>query len=115
MAEPRIYELAKELLQRSRDRKVPWQEGQRAVTSSRDYYRVVFPEGALRVSGLRGTTGENAEYKLELISDTGRIIDSLAPQTQELMYETLSEIFDLAHTFILDRGINRALDFLKSR
>jgi hypothetical protein len=125
MAELRMNELAKELLQRSRDGKVPWEEKPRGRRSDQDAYQVVFPDGALILSreGLGPTefiegVGEvwtRFEYQLALLGDTGRIIDSLTPKPEEPMSQTLAEIFDLAEGYVRETGISKALDFLKSR
>lgn len=120
MAEPRMNELAEELLRRSRERKVPWEEGLRGE----GHYRVVFPDGTLILTrGARvvkygespGEFQEYPEYQLALLSDTGRIIGSLTPEPDDPMYLALVEISNLAGNYVRDRGINKALDFLKSR
>jgi hypothetical protein len=122
MAETRMNELAEELLQRSRDGKVPWEEKPRGRRSEPDGYQVVFPDGALiltRTEELRGESLEKLEeivvYRIDLLGDTGRIIDTLTHKPEEPMYQTLAEIFDLAEAYVRDTGISKALDFLKSR
>jgi hypothetical protein len=120
-----MNEVAQELLRRSRDRKVPWEEKISRLALGHNRYQVIFPEGALILT--RGETeptehiegvGEARtafEYELALLGETGRVIDSLNAKPEEPMNRTLEEIFELAQGYVRDKGINKALDFLKSR
>lgn len=55
------------------------------------------------------------EYRLDLLSDAGSIIGSLTPEPDEPIGRALLELWDLAQNYIRERGIDKALDFLKSR
>ena len=89
-----------------------WEE-----TSTTNAYRVIFPDLTLRISRdftvYDQVVGGQPVYQLELESDRGRIIESLTPTHGDVMYQVLSEIFDLAKDYIHDTGINKALDYLR--
>ena len=120
MAEPRMNELARELLERSKARKVGWEE-----TREANAYAVLFRDVALRISRRRvfvieglvfdagQERGDRTDYELELTGERGRIIGSLAAEPGQPMHEVLEEIFELADQHIRDTGVNKALDYLK--
>ena len=112
MAESRMTELAKELLTRSKEDKVAWQE-----TGRKEEYRVYFPDVVLTVSKEIAEKGEEIDfvttYKLELGSESGRVIDYLRVQPNAEQYKLLGEIFENAVAHVRNSGINKALDYLK--
>ena len=117
MAESRMTELANELLTRTKEDKGAGQE-----TGSKEEYRVYFPDVVLTVSK-EEEIWEEAEvadefpfvttYKLDLGSESGRVIDSLKVWPNAEQYELLSEIFENATAHVRNSGINKALDYLK--
>ena len=107
MPESRMNEVANELFSQSSGHKVGWEE-----TGRRDSYRVVFPDVVLILSRSYPTV-EDSDFSLELIGETGRVVDSLDTQDEDDMYAVLSQIFDLAQQHVREIGINKALDYLK--
>jgi len=119
MAESRMTELANELLTRTKEDKVAWQE-----TGRKEEYRVYFPDVVLTVSKEEEIAEEEiaekgdefgfvTTYKLDLGSESGRVIDSLRVQPNAEQYELLGEIFQNAEAHVRNSGINKALDYLK--
>ena len=107
MAESRMDEVAQELLRKSKDGKLQWEE-----SGKRGSYRVIFPDVVLAISR-DFPTEEDSDLTLELISEAGRVIDSLETTPEDPMHSTLSQMFDLAQQGIRDSGIDKALDYLK--
>ena len=107
MPESRMNGVAQELLSQSSGHKVGWEE-----TSRRGSYRVVFPDVVLIISRTYPTL-EESELSLELMGETGRVVDSLDTQPEDDMYAVLIQIFDLAGQHVRELGINKALDYLK--
>ena len=104
-----MHEVARELLERSKHDKVGWEE-----TRAADAYRVLFPDVSLRISRHVGFSGEEEhDYELELTSETGRVIGSMAPDQIDPMHQVLAQIFDLAEQFVRDTGVDKALEYLK--
>ena len=108
MARSDISEVARELLQRTRDHKVPWQEGRDI-----DSCRVFFPDLAISITRIGDPEEREPEYQLQLTGERGRVIDELAPGPEDTTHQVLSEIFDLAVQYIHDSGIDKALEYLK--
>ena len=117
MAESRMTELANELLTRTKEDKVAWQG-----TGRKEEYRVYFPDVVLTISKEQeiAEIGEERDefgfvttYKVDLGSESGRVIDSLRVQPNAEQYELLSEIFENAEAHVRNSGINKALDYLK--
>ncbi len=114
MPEQGINEVASELLRRSRDGKIPWKQTRRD-----NEYRVSFPDVSLAI--LRQTDLDL--YRLDLINETGSVIESLewtpfyspTGNTVELesRRETLKEIYDLAEAHVHEEVAQRALQYLK--
>ena len=101
MLEQGMPEVAGELLRLSKAQKMPW-DG----TLRRNEYQVDFPDLSLAISydELRG-------YQLDLIGETGLVIDSIqAPQ----MGSDLGEIYKLAAAYVSEAGVAKALGYLKS-
>ena len=110
MANPDINELAEQLLERSKAHSVDWED-----TRAGQEYRVFFPDLALRISRVEALfEDDSTEYRLELTSNTGRLIESLVPAPGDHLYHVLSDIFGFAEQYIHDNSINKALDYLKS-
>jgi len=116
MAESRMLELAQELAAQSRAGKVVWGE-----TGRKEVYRVYFPDVVLTISMSESPSEDPhvddwvTTYRLDLGSESGRVIDSLSVEPNDERYELLGEIFELAERHVRDTGINKALDYLKSR
>tara|TARA_B100000315_G_C14066824_1_gene358781 strand:- start:44 stop:373 length:330 start_codon:yes stop_codon:yes gene_type:complete len=108
MPESRMFEVAQELLIRARDHKVSWEE-----TSWRGTYRVVFPDVVLTIPRTYPTL-EDSGLSLKLMSETGRVVDSLDIEPDNDGYAALSQIFDFAEQYVRDTGVNKALHYLKS-
>ena len=108
MPESRLNEVAQQLLDQSIDHKVAWEEAGRT-----DSYRVFFPDIVLAISRIQPSLGRDSDLRLELMSDAGRVIDSLETTPEGEMHSILGQIFDLAEQHVLDAGINKALDYLK--
>tara|TARA_B100000315_G_C14397544_1_gene504896 strand:- start:149 stop:481 length:333 start_codon:yes stop_codon:yes gene_type:complete len=108
MPESRMNEVAQELSSQSKDGKVSWEDAGRRAS-----YRVFFPDVVLVISRMQPSLEEGSDLQLELMSDTGSVIDSLDTTPEETMHLVLSEIFDLAEQHVRDIGINKALDYLK--
>jgi len=106
MPEPRMNEVAQELLSQSKDQKVDWEKAGKAAS-----YRVFFPDIALTISRL-GTLDET-HFELDLIGESGTAIDSLHTAPEDTMQPVLTEIFYLAEQHVRDNGINKALGYLK--
>ena len=118
MAESRMTELAHELLTRTKEDKVAWQE-----TGRKEEYRVYFPDVFLTVSkgeemtekpGVGDEFGFVTTYRLDLGSEAGRVVDSLKVQPNVEHYEILSEIYENAEAHVRNSGIDKALNYLKS-
>ena len=107
MPESRMNEVAQALLSQSKDHEVSWEE-----TTRRGSYRVVFPDVVLIVSRTYPTL-EDSDLSLELMGETGRVVDSLHTKPEDDMHPVLSQIFNLAEQDIRDYGINKALGYLK--
>lgn len=107
MAESRMNEVAQALLSQSENHEVIWEESIRTGS-----YRVVFPDVVLIISKT-DPTSEESELSLELMNETGRVVNSLDIYPEDPMYPVLGQIFQLAEQHVRDTGINKALDYLK--
>ena len=107
MAESRMNEVAQALLSQSKDHEVVWEESIRKGS-----YRVVFPDVVLIISKSDPPLEESI-LSLELMNETGRVVDSLDSHPNEDIHSILSQIFEHAQRQIRDTGINKALDYLK--
>ena len=117
MAASRMDEVAQELLRRSRENKVNWEE-----SGKRDSYRVFFPDVALVIARERTTISDGLDnrvisdgtiFQLDLMSEAGKIVHSLLPKSEEPPYQLLKEIFGLAESYVRDSSVDRALEYLK--
>lgn len=107
MDESRMNEVAQALLSQSKDNEVVWEE-----SSRKGSYRVVFPDVVLTVSKTYPSS-EESDVTLELMNETGRVVDSLSTYPDNDMHSILSQIFELAEQHVRDTGINKALGYLK--
>ena len=110
MPESKINEVAQKLLDQSEEHKVNWEDAGKIGS-----YRVFFPDVVLAISQVYLTLEEPEEipdFRLELMGETGRVIEFLQTAPGEPMYLVLSEIFNLASQQIRDLGITKALEYL---
>lgn len=98
-----MNEIAEELLRLSREGKLKWEQ-----TVRDDRYRIDFPDVSLAIAKVDVFEC----YQLDLVNETGAIIDTLATPFESPSFE-LKEIYELAETYVREAGINRALDYLK--
>ena len=109
-----INNVASELLRRSRDGKITWKQ-----TINDHEYRVSFPDVSLAISGQPALD----MYRLDLINETGAIIESLEwspfyspaakQEDSDFRKETLTEIYGLAEAYVQEDVAKRALKYLK--
>ena len=116
MAESRMIEVVSELLRLSKANKLAWEKSIRE-----NEYRVVFPDVVFSVS--KDVSRGNCQ--LNLIDDSGQVIDSLQIELPRILDQIKRErepddpkndvetIFDLAESYVKDAGINKALMVLK--
>ena len=114
MAESRMIEVVSELLRLSKTNKLAWEKSIRE-----NEYRVVFPDVVFSVSKDVG----RGNCQLNLIDDSGQVIDSLQIELPSVLDRLKGEpadprndvetIFDLAESYVKDAGINKALQYLK--
>jgi hypothetical protein len=117
MAESNMTEVAQELLRQSKEHKVNWEE-----SGKKDSYRVFVPDVSLSISRLPRfdpfahtpvPEEEDFNYLLDLYSDSGRIIGRLAPAQEDPMHQVLADLFGVAEECVQQRGIDKALEYLK--
>ena len=112
MPEKGMNEVATELLRLTREKKLTWKPSRRE-----NDYTVSFPEMSFSISYDRriGT------YRLEMVNESGAIVDSLRQPVPVESVDSLEElpeliqIYNLAVSYIKETSINKALDYLKSR
>lgn len=98
MAEPRMGEVARELLRRARAGKVKWER-----TVGKNEYQVIFPDLALTIS----CDADRKLFRLNLVGETGWHQETLEQDPD------LPEIYDLAEAYVRDGDLERALQYLK--
>lgn len=108
MPELTMSQVAEQLLSQTKEHKVNWEE-----TSRKGSYRVHFPDIALTITRVSPNLDEVSDMRLELMSDGGRVIDSLDAAHENPMHSTLNQIFEIAQQDIQDSGIDKALNYLK--
>ncbi len=112
MPEEGLNEVANELLRLSRDRKLSWKQ-----TRRENEYRVSFPDMSFSISNERA----RGYFQLNMIDESGNVIESLRrqapiPSSDEVEeVPDLVEIYSLASSYIKEINIQRALDYLKTR
>jgi len=126
MAKARINEVAGELLKQARADKISWQ----IVESRVDAYQASFPDTSLVVSRwsplqdaswaiLRDLPNsfnlKIAIYRLELLNESGEVVESLMALPGQFAYRNLREVFDLAkrQRSPTEESIDRVLEHLR--
>ncbi|MDA0264175.1 MAG: hypothetical protein O3A93_10315 [Chloroflexi bacterium] len=107
MPESKLDEVANKLLGQSKENKVNWED-----TGKRGTYRVFFPDVALAITKVYPSS-EDSELCLELMNESGSVIDYLETAPGDRYHSLLSQIFDFAQQHVRDAGINKALEYLK--
>jgi hypothetical protein len=126
MANARINEVAGELLKQARADKISWQ----IVEGRDDAYQASFPDISLVV--LRWSPLQNspwatlrdlsnsfspdiATYRLELLNESGEVVESLLTLPGQFAYRNLREVFDLAkrQSSPTEESIDRVLKHLR--
>jgi hypothetical protein len=105
MDESRMLEVAKELLNRSKEGKIKWEGGPFGNS-----YMVKFPDLRIIISR------EVNDYVLSLVNEKDRITDSLSSTSFEFTTkEVLQEIYDSARRQVLDipSSIDKTLEYLR--
>ena len=120
MAEPRMTEVVNELLRLSATGKLAWEKSIR-----KSEYRVVFPDLSFNIS-----MEDNGGYRLNLIGDTGQVIDSFGGRYADILIEQqgyededtgpigedhilLGKIYRMAESYVKNVGIAKALEVLR--
>ena len=120
MAEPRMTEVVNELLRLSATGKLAWEKSIR-----KSEYRVVFPDLSFNIS-----MEDNGGYRLNLIGDTGQVIDSFGGRYADILIEQqgyededtgpigedhilLGKIYWMAESYVKNVGIAKALEVLR--
>lgn len=105
MTETKIQELARQLLSQTKANKVEWEKTGRL---SENDLRLVFPGGSFIIE-------ERLEGHRLSVHDLSGVVDQLDSESFPESAGTLEEIYRLAQAQIKDRGIEKALEFLKNR
>lgn len=108
MEESKMGELAKQLLNSAKARKLNWEEGTRSNS-----YMVDFPDVTLSISA-----GHEDFFTLELINQDGTVVETLSLSVSfHLGGHILEEIYDIArhHVLDVDGTIDKALEYLKAK
>ena len=108
MPESKMHELAQNLLGQSKEDKIDWES-----TGAHASYRVIFPDVVLTISRVYLDIGETSDLRLELMNETGRVINLLETAPEDYMHSLFEQIFDLAERHVRDAGIDKALEYLK--
>ena len=126
MANARINEVAGELLKQARADKISWQ----IVEGRDDAYQASFPDISLvvlRWSPLQNSSWATlrdlsnsfspdiATYRLELLNESGEVVESLLTLPGQFAYRNLREVFDLAkrQSSPTEESIDRVLKHLR--
>ena len=107
MAEPRMGEVARELLRRAKAGKVKWER-----TVGKNEYQVIFPDLALTIS----CDADRKHFRLNLVGETGWHQETLEWPSGESDPEQepgLPEIYELAEAYVRGGALDRALQYLK--
>lgn len=107
MAIKGMHEVAGELLHRSKAQKVDWKQ-----TYRDEEFRVDFPDVSLSIS----FEPQGERYQLDLVNDTGAVIDTVltvSGETEPELAPVLQEIYELAAAYVRDAALERALHYLK--
>jgi len=126
MAKARINEVAGDLLKQARADKIIWQIGE----GRDDAYQASFPDTSLVVSRWSPLLNSSwatlrylsnsfspdiAIYRLELLNESGEIVESLLTLPGQFAYRNLREVFNLAkrQTSHAEESIDRVLHHLR--
>ena len=126
MAKARINGVAQELLKQARADKVSWQ----IVEGRNDAYQASFPDTSLVVSRwsplqnsswatLRDLSNsfslDIATYRLELLNESGEVVEALLTLPGQFAYQNLCAVFDLAkqQSSPTEESIERVLKHLR--
>ena len=102
-----MHEVAGELLRRAKVQKVDWKQ-----TYRDEEFRVDFPDVSLSIS----FEPQGECYQLDLVNDTGAVIDTVltvSGETEPELAPVLQEIYELASAYVRDAALERALHYLK--
>ena len=126
MAKARINGVAQELLKQARANKISWQ----IVEGRNDAYQASFPDTSLVVSRwsplqnsswatLRDLSNsfslDIATYRLELLNESGEVVEALLTLPGQFAYQNLRAVFDLAkqQSSPTEESIERVLKHLR--
>lgn len=126
MPKARINEVAEELLKQSRADKISWQ----LVEGKENAYQSFFPETSVVVSrwsplhnspwatvrDLSNSFSQDvATYRLEVLNESGEIVESLLTLPGQFSYRNLREVFKLAERQAspTEESIDRVLEHLR--
>lgn len=126
MAKARTNEVAAELLKQARADKISWQ----IVEGRESAFQASFPDTSLVVSRWsplhnspwatvrdlsNGFSPDVATYRLEVVNDSGEIVESLLTVPGQYAHRNLREVFDLAkrQTSPTEESIDRVLGHLR--
>jgi len=126
MAKAKINEISGELLKQARADKISWQ----IVEGRDDAYQASFPDTSLVVSRwsplqnspwatLRDLSNsfspDIATYRLDLLNESGEVVESLLTLPRQFAYRNLREVFDLAkrQSGPTEESIDRVLKHLR--
>ena len=126
MTKARINQVAEELLIQARADKIKWE----IVDDQETAYRTSFPETALIVSRwsplhnapwaqvrdlANSISLDLAAYRLELLNDSGDVIESLLTIPGQATYRRLREVYQLAHrqASYSEKSIDEVLQHLR--
>ena len=108
----KLWDLVERLNDASADSKIDWQP-----TASDNGFQVSFPRYAVMIT--QGQAGDGDTYKLEILDETGRVIEEANPDdvgmthptvSPDGAYRTLHNLFSLARFKAL--GVAEAVDSL---
>ena len=126
MTKSRINQVAEELLIQARADKITWE----IVDNQETAYRTSFPETALIISRwsplhnapwapvrdlANSISLDLATYRLELLNDSGDVVESLLTIPGQASYRRLREVYQLAHrqASYSEKSIDEVLQHLR--
>lgn len=102
-----MHEVAGELLRLSKAQKLQWEQ-----TIPFNQFLVNFPDVSLSIS----FEPQGECYQLDLVNDTGAVIDTVltvSGETEPELAPILQEIYELAAAYVRDAALERARHYLK--
>lgn len=126
MAKASINQVAEELLKQARADKIKWE----VIDDRETAFRTSFPETSLIVSRwspmhnapwaevralANSISLDLATYRLELLNDSGEVLESLLTLPGQAAYRHLREVYQLAHgqASYAEKNINEVLQNLR--